>query len=218
MGVIVRDKSFGAWLKHHRRERNLTQWDVADLVNVEGVDQPYISQIERGKIGRPSEERVRAFARAVGGDEEEALEAAGWQRIVVVPGGTQVRIVGRIPADSLRWMELEGESVQTVSVAPEFLVGARSPFALEVSGDCLRSIGIYHGDAVVFDTPISEPPRDRQLVAIRVGDEVTLKRWCVTGDGVELRDGDEAVVHHVRADDDLEVIGLYLTFVPRSER
>lgn len=207
----------GRLLRRRRLALGLTQEQLAEMT---GLEQHYISQVERGQIARPSRDRLGSFARALELSEEEVLEAAGYIHRVYVEE-IRIPLVGRIPADAIRWTAVEeGIEVPSVGVAPEDIQGARSPFALEVTGDCMRAVGIYSGDIVILDRPDGRPPRDGQIVAVRVGeDEYTLKRWCVTADGaVELRDGDGRVVYRLTPNTHVEVLGFYLTFKPRAPR
>lgn len=127
-----------------------------------------------------------------------------------------VEVIGRVPADGVRWAGIG--DVYTVEVLREFVADARAPFGLEVTGDCFRSVGIYSGDIVICDQPQGRIPNDKQIVVVRVGDDVTLKRWCVVAAGIELRDGDDQLVYTLSEGDDFEVQGLFLTFIPRAPR
>lgn len=128
----------------------------------------------------------------------------------------KVEVIGRVPADGVRWAAIG--DVYTVEVTRARLGNARAPFGLEVTGECFRSVGIYSGDVVIVDPPMGRVPQDRQIVVVRVGDDVTLKRWCVVGDAIELRDGDERVVYRLSDGDDFEVQGLYVTHEPFAPR
>lgn len=148
---------------------------------------------------------------------------AGMRRAGLLPGpplelGEEVAlpVIGRVPADSLRWTAVEEEL--SVDVTRAEVGNARAPFGLIASGDCFRWIGIWSGDVVICDRSLGREPKDRQIVVVRVNNDVTLKRWCVTGNGVELRDGDEQVVYRVQPEDDIEIIGFYLTYKPVAER
>lgn len=74
--------SFGEWLRKYRKEKGLTQ---DELASASGVSPSYISTIERdqphtitgGKI-RPEREKVLALAKAVGGDPVVALLLCGY--------------------------------------------------------------------------------------------------------------------------------------------
>lgn len=73
---------FGEWLKHHRKQLRLTQRDLAERT---GISFSYISTLEReqphsitGKSIQPKRDVVESLARAVNGNVEEALHAAGY--------------------------------------------------------------------------------------------------------------------------------------------
>lgn len=127
-----------------------------------------------------------------------------------------VPIVGYVPADSLRWAA--AEDLGTVEVTPQEIAGTRRPYAVIVRGNCMRSVGILDGDIVILDDPAGRQPRDQQIVAVEIDGDVTLKRWCETPDGIELRDGDENVVHSLTGRENVRVLGLYVTFRPVAER
>lgn len=158
-------------------------------------------------------------------EREVARIAAGLRWAGLMPGPSleladdpvTVSVIGRVPADALRWtagMEDYGD----VEVTRAEVGNARAPFALIATGDCWRSIGLMSDDIVLCDRALGREPRDRQIVVVRINEEVTLKRWCITGDGVELRDGNEEVAYRIRPGDEVEVIGFYLTFRPVAER
>ena len=78
---------FGAWLRAHRRDRAMSQADLAEAVSSRGVrvTSAYISNLEReydtnkaGKPTRPSEILVDAIAEALGADIDDARLAAGY--------------------------------------------------------------------------------------------------------------------------------------------
>lgn len=127
-----------------------------------------------------------------------------------------VQVAGRIPADSLRWT-LDGDEYEVE--VPRIQVGdARDLVGFQVTGDCFQSIHILSGDVVICERANGRVPNDRQLAVIRIGDDVTLKRWCKAGERIELRDGDEDVIHTISPSDDVEVIALYVTYLPLAPR
>ena len=68
------DDTFGGRIQRLRRERNLTQRDVASKL---GIDFTYLSKLENNRGDAPGEETVRRLAQVLGVDEEELLAAAG---------------------------------------------------------------------------------------------------------------------------------------------
>lgn len=64
---------FGERLRELRKQRGLTQRDLAGVV---GVDFTYISKIENGHMPPPSEETIIKLARALRVDADELLSLA----------------------------------------------------------------------------------------------------------------------------------------------
>lgn len=65
---------FGERLRELRKQRNLSQRELAALV---GIDFTYLSKIEVGNMAPPSEAVIRKLARALGADEDELINLAG---------------------------------------------------------------------------------------------------------------------------------------------
>jgi len=208
----VTDSFVGKLIREARERRGLTQWDLAHVI---GSDQAYISKIERGatpvsdailaqlspEIGVPF--RVLVLARsgvAAYEVEEDDREVA-------------VRFAGIMPADAIRWTEMQGRE-ESVRVWAEFL-GTHAPercFAIQVSGDCLLSQGIRDGRLVLLREPNDhEVPVNGSIVAARIGDECSLKIWWLQGTEIRLTDGDGNVVYRGRTDSpDFQLLGIYL--------
>lgn len=75
-------ENFGQWLRRHRTDLGLTLREVAERT---GLSFSYISALERqqphsitGKDITPTREKVVLLARAVQGNQDEALTAAGY--------------------------------------------------------------------------------------------------------------------------------------------
>jgi transcriptional regulator with XRE-family HTH domain len=73
---------FGAWLRQHRKDLGMRQSDVAKRA---GVSTSYVSTLERnqkhsvtGADLTPDRDKVLAIAKAVKGDEDEALLLCGY--------------------------------------------------------------------------------------------------------------------------------------------
>lgn len=204
----------GQLIKRRRLELDLTQEDLEERT---GFDQSYISQVERGATKRPGRERLRIFADALDMDVNELLivadhapEYATDPRQEVNPEeGSIITIRGRVPADTVRWMEFEQEE-RTVKIPIEWVNAARFPlFAVEVSGDCLLGRGIADNDVVVCEEYHEQPIKDGAIVLVRIDDEYTMKAWhAVSVTEVELRDGHGTVVRRVSLTGDVQIIGV----------
>ena len=74
------DVTFGQTIRRLRRERRLTQRELAQQIQARGLraDFTYISKIENDRLGiPPSESLIRALAEVLGADADELLDLAG---------------------------------------------------------------------------------------------------------------------------------------------
>jgi HTH-type transcriptional regulator, competence development regulator len=71
---VVRKMDFGQRIRELRRERNLSQRDLAAKI---GIDFTYLSKIEVGRMEPPSEPVIRRMAQELGADEDELINLAG---------------------------------------------------------------------------------------------------------------------------------------------
>jgi transcriptional regulator with XRE-family HTH domain len=213
-GIVSR---VGQIIRIRRLELDLRQEDLAERT---GYEQSYISKVEVGRSKRPERDYLLGFAEALEMDPDDLLIPAGYapvdpslyerkvRREDIVPGERDVQYWGVVPADALRWAE-NVNGGQSVPVPLQF-IGARDPeslFVLSASGNCLASRHIAHGQLVLCEVSEGREPRNGQIVAVRVGDERSLKAWHREGDTIELRDGDDNVVAALAITDDIEVVG-----------
>lgn len=200
----------GDLIKRRRLSLGYSQRQLCDMVD---IDQPHLSQIERGYIRKPAEPLLRRFAAALDLPEDELFRAAGM--VVDVRGAAEtgwVPYYGKVPADSVRWVAFEQKGA-SVEVFQSWIDQARSPlFAVVVSGDCLRGCNppIGDGDVVVCESRDDRRSvRNGTIVLLRVEAEYSLKVWFQLGPRIELRDGDGAVVHTLATSDDYEILGTF---------
>lgn len=75
-GAIIHnmDETLGAFIRRKRTERG---WNQTQLSEHSGVDRPYLSQIESGKVGLPGAGVRRQIAQALGLRHIDLLVAAG---------------------------------------------------------------------------------------------------------------------------------------------
>lgn len=66
--------AFGPLLRDLRKQRRLTQQQLADAV---GVDYTYISKVENSRVDPPSEVTIRKIATVLDADPEDLLARAG---------------------------------------------------------------------------------------------------------------------------------------------
>lgn len=194
-----------------REARGMSQWDLANAI---GKDQTYISKIERGVTLQPDYAVLRDIGDALEIPFEDlVLAIAGQSRVKADTDERSVRFAGLMPADSVRWCEVEGKQ-EMRDVWTRFL-GAHDPercFLVQVSGDCLLTQGIRDGQFVLLRQPDGdERPRNGEIVAVRIGDEYTLKVWFRRDNVVELSDGDGHIVYRGRLDaPEFKLLGIYL--------
>lgn len=144
---------------------------------------------------------VRRFMREAGSAYEvEAVEMVSGPRVVQIPPR------GRIPANVARWISDEDDGMPPIEVPASQLPGIRDPFALHVSGNCLKALDISDGDRLICYRDESRAPRNGDLVIVRVGDEATCKLWRSDEHGVRLEDGAGNIIHRFRDGDDAAIL------------
>lgn len=211
----------GQLIKRRRLELDLTQEDLEERT---GFDQSYISQVERGATKRPGRDRLRTFADALDMDVNELLIVADHapelphdpRKGVEAGEDTIMTTRARVPADASRWAQmLEEYEGRDVRVPSDWITSAAHPlFAVDVSGDCLESLLIADGDAVICEAYEGQSIEDGKVVLVRVDGGCTLKRWYRRdADRVELRDGNGVVVRELSATDTFEVLGVFYRLI-----
>jgi repressor LexA len=102
-------------------------------------------------------------------------------------GAIAIPLLGRIAAGNPM---LAVENHEEHVVMDESLVGSGETFLLRVTGDSMKDAAILDGDLVVVR--MQSTARAGDIVAARVGDEATVKRFHKTGDSVVLAPENEA--------------------------
>jgi repressor LexA len=131
--------------------------------------------------------------------------APGLPRTLAVLGAKRnIPILGRIAA---------GAPILAVEEADEFLdlepsfFGSGRFFALKVRGDSMVGDHIQEGDLVVLKA--QDQARPGEVVAVLLEDEVTLKHFHPTAQGVELRSSNPKVrTILVRPGEELRILGV----------
>lgn len=90
-------------------------------------------------------------------------------------------LVGRVAAGS---PILASEHVEATYQVDPSLFSSKPDFLLKVRGLSMRDIGIMDGDLLAVKK--ADSARNGQIVVARIGDEVTVKRYMKTGNGIEL--------------------------------
>lgn len=223
MRVYPRDMNaeltFGEWLGDMLDRLGISNKELAQAV---GVDPSTVSRWLDGN-SRPRRSRYAALARALDVHRAELYRRLGeagppsvskWHEqsfaspdYLQLEPVVQVPVIGTLPADADRWTAGIGTSYP---LPASTVAGLESPRLYIVSGDCLLSRGLHHGDLVLLDRRAS--PRPGDIVAVRIGDDHTLKEWWPDEDGkhVTLRASEPGYRPILlRLDDDNnEVIGV----------
>lgn len=90
-------------------------------------------------------------------------------------------LVGRVAAGS---PILATEHIEANYQVDPALFSAKPDFLLKVRGMSMRDAGIMDGDLLAVKK--TDTARNGQIVVARIGDEVTVKRFAKTSNGVEL--------------------------------
>jgi repressor LexA len=118
-------------------------------------------------------------------------------------------LVGRVAAGS---PILATEHVEATYQVDPALFSAKPDFLLRVRGLSMRDIGIMDGDLLAVKK--TDSARNGQIVVARIGEEVTVKRYMKTANGIELLpenpDFSPIVVNESEADFALEGLAVGL--------
>lgn len=95
----------------------------------------------------------------------------------------------------------------TFPVPSMLLHGLRSEaFMLRVDGESMKNAGIYNGDIIVVE--FGAEPKDGDIVVARIdGEEVTVKRFFLKENEIELRPENEAFSPMIYPADRVEILG-----------
>ncbi len=142
---------------------------------------------------------------------EEHLQALARKRVIELAAGTSrgIRLLEspfssnkpsmQIPLPDLAFMQLSlplvgrvaagapilaTEHVEATYQVDPALFSAKPDFLLKVRGLSMRDIGIMDGDLLAVKK--ADSARNGQIVVARIGEEVTVKRYMKTADGITL--------------------------------
>lgn len=135
-----------------------------------------------------------------------AREAANQQFTLPMPGLAQLTLplVGRVAAGQPILAQEHVEQTYTVEAG----MFARQPdFLLKVRGMSMKDIGIMDGDLLAVQQ--AREAKNGQIVVARIGDEVTVKRYKRSRDGIALLpENTDFKPILVKAGDDFSIEGL----------
>lgn len=157
---------FGDKLKAIRRERNLTQDELAKIL---GTSKQVISRYENNQRS-PKIDVVSEYADRLGISvdylADNSLPTAG--NILPMPKMKMVPLLGTIACGE---PILAAENIEMDVAMPEHVI---ADFALRCKGDSMIEARIHDGDVVYIRQ--QEAVDNGQIAAVLIGDEATLKR------------------------------------------
>ena len=111
-----------------------------------------------------------------------AIEILGLRKLdpLILP------VIGRIAAGSPILAE---ENIEGTIAVDKAWVRDKNSFVLKVQGDSMIGVGIFDGDYAVIRQDYTA--ENRSIVAIMIGEEVTLKRFYKTKDQITLKPENE---------------------------
>ncbi len=171
--------SLGSRMRDARLRQDLTLEQVGEKA---GVSRATIQRYEKGVISNIPSDRIEAIARALDvtpsylmgwddtgyGDEQEDLR---------IKYQNTIPVLGRIAAGTPILAEENYD--ERISLGD-----LRADFALRVSGDSMTGSDIFEGDIAFIKK--TETLENREIGAILIDDEATLKRFTRIGDQILL--------------------------------
>lgn len=192
--------TLGDVIKQYRSERG---YSMEDFSRLSGISKGYISMLEKNKnpnTGKPivpTIDMFRKVAVALDIQLDTLIAMVDKNQLVSLTTETKAQVdldipPGFIPLPKMRKIPLVGNIACGVPIlAEENIEGEvdlpddiNADYALRCKGDSMIGCGIRDGD-VVYIRKTGEVPRNGQIVAVRIEDEATLKRFYL--DGSEMR-------------------------------
>jgi repressor LexA len=145
-----------------------------------GVSHAAVAQLVRALEEKGCVRREGRYSRTIHmlNRSQQPIGAQRWR---------EVPVVGRIAAGLPLYAQQEWES--TVVVDGDIYQG-QNLFALRVRGDSMKNAGILPGDLVICE-PRQYARNGEIVVALLHGEEATVKRLFLDGEGIELRPDNE---------------------------
>ncbi|MEW6049419.1 MAG: transcriptional repressor LexA [Bacillota bacterium] len=184
----------GEKIRALRKDKQLTQRELARRA---GVSPQYLCDVECGRVN-PSLSALEKIAAGLGLPTVALLTERDPRDLETV----EIPVIGSVPA---------GGPVVTEEAVLDYLplprrLAREGVFALEVSGDSMRDMGIEHGDIVlVRQQPVAEVG---QTVIVRVEGEVTCKRYYPRGNKIRLEPANSSFQPLEFNPDKVEIVGV----------
>jgi SOS regulatory protein LexA len=181
----------GENIRRLREERGINQRELAKKA---GISHSYVSDVERGEA-MPSLRFIEKIADALGVSPSALINRRGaeWE-VIGVP------VLGSVPAGD---PFSEEEHLLGYMPLPKALVSGNC-FALKVTGDSMRDVGIEDGDYVLVE--VQKTAQNGQTIVGRIQNEVTIKRYYQIDGKVRLEPANAR--YRAIEPGELEIIGI----------
>jgi repressor LexA len=174
------------FLKEHIAENGFppTLREIGDRFGIRSTNgvNDHLQALERKGMIRKSPDKSRAIEIL---HEDEAME----ESFNPLPAPGMIPILGAIAAGPLSL--LATENIEGYLKVDQTVINAEEAFAVQVRGDSMIEDHIINGDYVIIRKQSYGGPRD--IVAVIVENEVTLKRFYNHGDYIELKPSNAAM-------------------------
>lgn len=161
---------------------NLTQTELASRL---GISKQLMYKYENGIVKNIPLDTIKEIAQILNvspgylADFEDTNETQIPEGFIPLPKTYKVPLVGNIACGVPILAE---ENIEGAVEVPDNI---RADFALRCKGDSMIGVGIRDED-IVYIRKTDELPRNGQIVAVRIEDEATLKRFYLDGSDMRL--------------------------------
>lgn len=161
---------------------NLTQTELASRL---GISKQLMYKYENGIVKNIPLDTIKEIAQILNvspgylADFEDTNEIQIPEGFIPLPKTYKVPLVGNIACGVPILAE---ENIEGSVEVPDNI---RADFALRCKGDSMIGVGIRDED-IVYIRKTDELPRNGQIVAVRIEDEATLKRFYLDGSDMRL--------------------------------
>ncbi len=167
----------GHRIRAKREQLQLSQEELAKKTGYR--DRSSIAKIEQG-VNNISQSKIAVFAEALGTTPADLM---GWgsdlpHNLLPMPKMNQIPLVGTIACGT---PILAVENIEDYVDIPEHV---RADFALRCKGDSMINARIFDGDIVYIRK--QETVNDKEIAAVLLGEEATLKRVKLFRDHITL--------------------------------
>lgn len=186
-----------------------TEFDIGDTVTLS-----YLNALQKKKYIHRKEGKARSIS--ILKEADPKLEKSRWLQAQglletltgLVRDAVEIPILGTAPAGT---PTLAVENIMGTIPVPKRMVKNNDCFALRITGDSMIGIGIMDGDYVVVKKqPVAEI---RDIVAARVENEATIKRYFIEDNTVRLQPENPEFEPLILNASDVVIIGIVIGLI-----